>query len=207
MAYLKRTKRDKWITVIGLLGMTMLSIPAVGVADNRRNDSNTYFDYAKVTHVQPITRIVQISTPQEVCWNERVRSVSDEGRRGRGRGRRHDRQFAPTVLGGILGGVVGNQFGSGRGNTAMTVAGALLGASIGRDASVRNQREYSRPVSRPARVSYTTERRCEIDQVFHQEERIDGYRVSYRFRGRDYVTRTNVDPGERIRVRVEVDPV
>lgn len=199
MANLKRSARTGLIAAIGLLGLTTLSFPVVGVADNRRSDSNTYYDYAKVTHVQPITRIVHISTPREVCWNERVRTVSDEGRHGR----RYDRPVAPTVLGGILGGVVGNQFGSGRGNTAMTVAGALLGASIGRDASIRNQRTYHRP----ARVSYTTERRCEIEQVTHEEERIDGYQVSYRFRGRDYVTRTNTDPGDRIRVRVEVDPV
>ncbi|MBT8444259.1 MAG: glycine zipper 2TM domain-containing protein [Gammaproteobacteria bacterium] len=201
MANLKRTARNGSIAIVGLLGVTILSFPATGSADNRRNDSSAHYDYARVTHVQPITRIVQVSTPHEVCWNERVRTVSDNGGRGRGRGR--DREFAPTVLGGIIGGVVGNQFGSGRGNTAMTVAGALLGASIGRDASARNHHSYRRP----ARVSYSTERRCEVEQVTHQEERIDGYRVSYRFRGRDYVTRMNTDPGDRIRVRVEVDPV
>ena len=199
MANLKRTALTGSMTFVGLLGVAILSFPAAGVADNRRNDSNSYYDYARVTHVQPVTRIVQVSTPHEVCWNERVRTVSDNGRRGR----RRDREFAPTVLGGIIGGVVGNQFGGGRGNKAMTVAGALLGASIGRDASVRNHQNYGRP----ARVSYTTERRCEVEQVTHEEERIDGYRVSYRFRGRDYVTRMNTDPGDQIRVRVEVDPV
>ena len=198
MENLNRTARTRSVFAVALLGATLLAIPLTGSAGDRRRNSNSHYDYAKVTHVEPITRIVQISTPQEVCWNERVRTVRNEGYGGR-----RNRSFTPTVLGGLLGGVVGNQFGSGRGQTAMTVAGALLGASIGRDASV----DRHRPVNRPATIGYTTERRCEVEQVVHEEERIDGYRVAYRFRGREYVTRTDEYPGDRIRVRVEVDPV
>lgn len=205
MTNMTRTARNGSFATVGLLGLMILTFPLVGAADHRRDESNAYYDYAKVTHVQPITRIVSVSTPQEVCWNERVRTVSDGGwNNGRRRDRGH-RTFTPTVLGGLLGGVVGNQFGSGRGNTAMTVAGALLGASIGHDAAARNHRPVRH--HRPATVSYTTERHCEIEQVYHEEERVDGYRVSYRFRGREYVTRTDTHPGDRIRVRVEVDPV
>lgn len=203
MANLNRTARTRSVFAVGLLGATLIAFPLIGAAGDWRKDSNAYYDYAKVTHVEPITRIVQISTPQEVCWNERVRTVSNGGYgRNHGYGRNRNRTFTPTVLGGLLGGVVGNQFGSGRGQTAMTVAGALLGASIGRDSSIDRHRQR-----RPATVAYTTERRCEIEQVLHEEERIDGYRVAYRFRGREYVTRTDTYPGERIRVRVEVDPV
>lgn len=193
MAYLNRTARTGLFTTVGLLSLAIMAFPLTGAADNRNRDSNVYYDYAEVTHVRPITRIVQISSPQETCWDERVRTVHDNGSN-------RNRSFAPTVLGGLLGGVVGNQFGGGRGQTAMTVAGALLGASIGHDAGTRRQH-------RPATISYTTERRCEVEQVVHEEERVDGYRVAYRFRGRDYVTRTNTDPGDRIRVRIEVDPV
>ena len=198
MENLNRTARTRSVFAVGLLGATLIAFPLIGAAGDWRKDSNAYYDFAKVTHVEPITRIVQISTPQEVCWNERVRTVSNGAYGGR-----RNRSFTPTVLGGLLGGVVGNQFGSGRGQTAMTVAGALLGASIGRDTSV----DRHRPVNRPATIGYTTERRCEVEQVVHEEERIDGYRVAYRFRGREYVTRTDEYPGDRIRVRVEVDPV
>jgi len=201
MANLTRTATHGYGIAAGLLGAIILAFPSAGVAGNRGKESNRYYDYAKVTHVQPITRIVQISTPHEVCWTERVRTVSDDGWRDGPR----NRSFTPSVIGGLLGGVVGNQFGGGHGNTAMTVAGALLGASIGRDAAIRNQRPARR--YRPATVSYATEERCEIEHVTHQEERIDGYRVTYRFRGRDYVTRTDTDPGERIRVRIEVEPI
>jgi uncharacterized protein YcfJ len=194
MATLNRTARTRTVIAASLLGLATLALPFGGAADDWRRDSNAYYDYAKVTHVQPITRVVQVSTPHEVCWNERVHTVRH------GRHRRH-RSYTPTVLGGVLGGVVGNQFGRGRGNTAMTVAGALLGASIGRDAAM------DRDQYRPATTAYSTERRCEVERVYHEEERVEGYRVTYRFRGRDYVTRTDTDPGNRIRVRVEVDPV
>ena len=38
------------------------------------------------------------------------------------------------------------------------------------------------------------------------EERVDGYDVTYEYAGREYVTRMPYDPGERIRIRVDVTP-
>jgi uncharacterized protein YcfJ len=35
-----------------------------------------------------------------------------------------------------------------------------------------------------------------------REERIDGYRVTYLFRGREYNTVMSYNPGERVRIRV-----
>ena len=103
------------------------------------------------------------------------------------------------MIGGIIGGVVGNQFGGGRGNDIMTVAGALLGASMGRDA------QHRRHASRHSTVSM--ERRCEIEESVHEEERLEGYRVTYAYGGRTFVTQTAEDPGQTIRVRVRVQPL
>ena len=36
----------------------------------------------------------------------------------------------------------------------------------------------------------------------HCEQRIDGYRVTYLFRGREYTTEMSYNPGDRIRIRV-----
>jgi uncharacterized protein YcfJ len=74
----------------------------------------------------------------------------------------------------------------------------VLGGSIGRDVAHGHRRHYGHPVSETV---------CRTEHDYHVEERIDGYRVEYRYQGRTYVTRMGHDPGERIRVRVDVSPV
>lgn len=174
----------------GIVLLAMAGLSPASAADRWDAGARVHYEYATVTDVQPIVRVVQVSTPREVCWDEPVRRTHAGGW--------GHRSFTSSIVGGILGGVAGNQFGSGRGQDAMTIAGALLGASIGRD--IGGQRRHA------ARRPYTTERRCELEEVSYQEERIDGYRVGYRFGGRDYVTRTREMPGEQIRVRVSVVP-
>ncbi len=143
---------------------------------------------ARVVDVEPLLRTVQVTTPQEVCWDEPVRHTS-----------RERESATPKVLGGIVGGVAGNQFGSGSGNRIMTVAGALLGASIGSD--------IARARAQGGGSLVTYESVCEIEQVTHAEERLDGYRVTYEYAGREFVTRTAAEPGDTIRVRVRVEPL
>ncbi len=172
--------------------LIVAALTAVGTAQASHEHeprNGAYYTYAEVLDVKPIVSIVRTSEPQETCWNETVRY---EGYRHRYRSR------TPMVLGGIVGGALGHQFGSGRGNDVMTVAGALLGASIGRDVAYRRQ-AGAQPV-------YSTERRCEISEVLHEEERLEGYQVRYRLDGREFVTRTPTDPGPRLRVRVQVEP-
>ncbi len=94
----------------------------------------------------------------------------------------------------LIGGVVGHQFGSGRGRDAATVAGATIGAAVGYDAAAR----------RSASVREEIVQRCEVRYEKRYEERVDGYRVTYEYHGREYTTRLPYDPGERIRVRVAV---
>lgn len=173
--------------------LTVFSLPALYADEyrGRAQDAGVYYAYAHVTDVQPIMRTVRVTTPRETCWDEPVRqTVYSAG---------PHRSFTSTVVGGIIGGVVGNQFGSGSGQDAMTVAGALLGASIGRDAAHRRHTL--------ARTAYVNERRCEVEEVVHEEQRLEGYRVYYKFQGRNYMTRTTRDPGKRIRLRVQVNPV
>jgi uncharacterized protein YcfJ len=179
------------IFIIVLVATFSLSAAYANDQRGRSEQPGVHYAYGKVTKVQPIMRTVQVTTPREVCWDESVRQTHY--------GPGQHRSFTSIVLGGIIGGVVGNQFGSGSGQDAMTVAGAVLGASIGRDAAYRRQ-AYTQ-------TSYTTERRCEIEEVVHEEQRLEGYQVTYRFEGRHYMTRTTDDPGKRIRLRVQVNPV
>lgn len=172
----------------------MLSVSTSLQADDQPYvGADSYYVWAKVVRVEPIVRVVRVSTPNRVCWNETVRHVHH--------GRAREPSATPMVVGGIIGGVLGNRIVDGRGRGAATVAGALLGASVGND--------YARTQHRaaPSRTYYTTERRCEVEEVVREEERIDGYRVTYKYKGRRFVTRSPVDPGDRIRVRVQVEPV
>lgn len=150
------------------------------------------YDYAEVISVQPVVRYVTVTVPVRECWQDtEYYTVS----------RRPAGAAGSTLFGAIVGGVVGHQFGSGRGNDAATVAGSLIGAAIGSDVARRRaggyeEVQHSRPVNR-----------CETQYREHQEERIDGYDVMYRYQGQRYSTRMPHDPGDRIRVRVDIRPV
>ena len=164
---------------------------AISVGGYAGNPSRARYDYAKVLSAEPIVRWVDVRRPVRECWQD-IEYYSVE-RPASGTG-------ASTLVGAIVGGVVGHQFGSGRGNDAATVAGTLIGAAIGNDAGRRNHgyvsHEYSRPIER-----------CSTHISQRREQRIDGYRVTYRYKGQTYATRMPYDPGRKIRVRVDIRPV
>lgn len=153
----------------------------------RYRDGGGFFDYAEVVRVDPIVRHVRVSTPREECWDEEVPVYRSEYR-----------SATPMILGGIIGGVVGSTMGKGDGRTAATVAGTVLGGSVGRDVGHANQR--------PAESGTVLETRCRQVADYREEERVEGYDVSYRYQGEEYRTRMPRDPGERVRVRVTVEP-
>lgn len=150
-------------------------------------DRGEYFDEAKVVRVEPIVRQVRVSVPHEECWDEDV-PVYHSGYRS----------ATPMILGGIIGGVVGNTMGKGHGKDAATVAGTILGGSIGRD--------IGHDAQRPPVYETAHETHCKQVVDYREEERIEGYWVTYRYRGDEYVTRMPHDPGKRVRVRVTVQP-
>jgi len=168
-----------------------LATPAVADHDDYRSAGPVY-DYAQVLSSKPIVRYVTVTTPVRECWEDVEYYTVNQQPPGAG---------ARTLFGAVVGGVIGHQFGSGHGNDAATVAGTLIGASIGNQSAYRKHGgkygpvEYSRPV-----------KRCSTQYREHQEERIDGYQVVYRYNGQKYATRMANDPGRRIRVRVDIRP-
>jgi uncharacterized protein YcfJ len=161
--------------------------------DDRYGDRDGAYDYARVVDVQPLTTRVRVNTPQRECWDE-VRYDD----RGYGNGRRSSAGGA--VLGAVIGGVIGHQIGSGRGRDAATAAGAVIGAGIGH---ARAERRNAGNLPPPR--EYTVER-CETRYRSQYEERVEAYRVTYVYNGRRQVTELPYNPGERIRVRVDVSP-
>ena len=140
------------------------------------------YGYADVLRSEPIYDYVRTSQPREECYDQRVTH-------------RHDNTGPGTVIGAIVGGALGNTVGKGDGRTAATIGGAVVGGAIGHNVAKKNAGAYE-----------TTETRCRVVDGGYEERQIVAYDVEYRFRGSVYQSRMNYDPGERLRVRIEVSP-
>ena len=154
----------------------------------RYSAENGIYGYGKVLDVTPIYREVRVSTPRKECWDEPVR-VS--------RPHRNDRA-AGTLVGALIGGALGHQIGKGRGNKAATALGTVIGAQMGHDAN-RRPDSYDR---------YTRYKEvCEVTDQVNYQEVVEGYRVTYRYKGQRFHTRMPYDPGDKIKLKISVEPV
>jgi len=178
--------------IIALSGALLLGVSTGAMAEHldRQHESHgtqqERFDYARVTNVEPIYRTVRINTPRQECWDEERTSYNPGYQSG-----------TPTIIGGLIGGAIGNQFGKGHGKDVATIAGALLGGSLARD-SQNNSRSGGHTDTR-------VETTCRTINDAHDEQRLEGFMVSYKYRGQIYTSRMNRDPGKRVRVQVQVN--
>lgn len=189
-----------------ILVKSLLAAGAIGAismsaaADNYNYPDNETFDYARVVSSEPIYETYQVNNPVQQCWNERV-PVSRSYKRNRG----YDSK-TPEVVGAIIGGAVGNQVGKrggGKARDVATVVGAVLGGSIARD--VKNNRRHQN--QRYSRTEYENVQRCETRDSYTSKRELVGYDVAYRYQGNVYHTQMADHPGNKIRVKVTVDPV
>ncbi len=148
------------------------------------------YEYARVINVRPIYRQVKVSTPVRECWDEPVYHT----------GHGQHKSAGGMLAGGLIGGIIGHQIGKGRGNKVATAVGTLIGAQIGHEAVNGHQGH-----AKPELVGY--EEHCATRHQVRYEEVIDGYDVTYKFRGRRYHIEMPYDPGKRIKIRVEFTPV
>jgi uncharacterized protein YcfJ len=106
------------------------------------------------------------------------------------------------VVGGIVGAVIGSQVGGGSARYATSAIGSMVGGIAGRGIYDQSQRQRDRtgtvrvcdPVPADGRYTATG------------GSAIAAYDVTYEYGGRQYTTRTDHHPGDRIRVRVDVRP-
>jgi len=151
----------------------------------QQHQNTSYYDYAKVIHVEPIIKRHRVRTPQHECEFER---------RNHDRYRSHtDNSTGNIIVGGVLGGILGAQMGRKRHNHIPSIAGAVIGASLGHQVSNHQQVKHRK--------------HCRHAQHVQVEEHIKGYLVTYRYRGERYTTRMRHEPGRRLKVRVEVTPM
>lgn len=170
-----------------LVAMGALALGGVASAAN-----GVHYDYARVVEVEPLIKYVTVKTPVRECYEEEYPQASDPVDPGRG-------VKGPTIAGGIIGGLIGSQIGGGRGQDAAILAGTLIGSSVARNRALQKQRVRYAEESGPIKT-------CNISYEYHEEERIDGYRVRYEYAGEVYSTRMGYDPGNQIKVRVSVRP-
>jgi uncharacterized protein YcfJ len=161
--------------------VSALGVCALPLAQAQAGD---FEDFGRVVRVQP--RIEQVRTPRQECRTDYVQAQVPQ-----------QRSQAGTVIGGIAGALLGSQVGGGNGKVAAAAAGAIAGGMIG-DNVDNNGRAYGPQVQEQA------VQRCRtVDSI---QERTNGYDVTYDYRGHTYQTVMNRDPGNRVRLRVSVEP-
>ena len=178
----QRTK-GKWgkgihtVAIATLAGMMTMTAQA-----------ESQYVYADVVDVRPIYQSVTVSVPQESCWEEQVAIRSS----------RHESK-TPVLVSTIVGGAIGNALGNNKSSQRVgAVVGAVLGHSVGRDIVASNRRH--------APTRYEVVEHCEISEAYRDEERMVGYQVKYEYAGEIYAIQTENDPGDQIRLRIDITP-
>ncbi|MFV1983182.1 MAG: glycine zipper 2TM domain-containing protein [Thiohalomonadales bacterium] len=184
---LKINKLIKIITVVTISGTASIA-NAEHVIDDIQN--NFFYATAKVINIEPIVKNIQVSIPERECWEEEVSRPVHA---------RQNYRTGKVLFGGLVGGVVGNQFGHGRGKTAATLLGTIVGATIGHDIAREEKYINSRSID--------VEQHCRITHTTLSEQKIDGYWVTYRYKGEIFTTRMDDEPAKHLKVRVQVNPV
>lgn len=171
--------------------------------------NNGYYDFARVIRVVPVA-VAPEAYPAagQRCTTRQDAYAGDyygpDGRyhdgsspQPRNTGTEGGRTMA-GVLGTVIGAVVGSQVGGGSARYATAAVGSAVGGIAGRqvyDNAHRDDGYGNVTVCDPvdAGRAYPVSTRSVYD-------------VTYEYAGRTYMTRTAYDPGERIRVRVDVRP-
>ena len=149
-----------------------------------------YFDYARVISVNPVYREVEVSRPRRECREDPVHHTGHD----------HPKSAGGMLAGGLIGGIIGHQFGKGRGRKVATAMGTLIGAKIGHEAVNGRAREHGEGI-----VGY--EQHCQTRHELTYEQIVDGYDVVYLYRGQRHRVEMPYDPGERIKMRIQITPV
>jgi uncharacterized protein YcfJ len=142
-----------------------------------------FLETARVTSVRQIEE--RVTEPARECSAETARAE-----------RRRDRSMAGPILGGIVGALAGSGVGSGHGKTAAAAAGAIAGTIVGD--RVQNGSSDSDPTTEASRETCRTVERVRIKNA--------GYDVTYVYQGHVFRTTTTNDPGEFVKVRIQVSP-
>jgi uncharacterized protein YcfJ len=179
---------------------TTFLLTALGAAALPAAQAAQFEEYGRVVRAQPRTE--QIRQPREECRTEYIQAPSQYQQQSQYG--QQQRSPGGAILGAIAGGIIGNQVGGGSGRAAATAVGVMAGAVAG-DRISNNGRPMDN--GQYAQSQYPQEqavRQCRMVDAY--ETRTTGYDVTYDYRGRSYTSFMQRDPGERVRLRVTVEP-
>lgn len=191
-----------------------------------------YYDYARVVEVDPIIEVVNQPVRSQRCYsgndgygyNSGYGYDNDDGY-GNGYGGYNNGGYyggnryygnsgvnSGKLLGALVGGALGNTVGKGNGRKATTIGGAILGYTIAGE--VQRNHRYDRGYDGYGYnggygygdSGYYNGTRCQVVTTYRRDRRVVGYDVTYDYQGRIQHVRSAVDPGDNIRVRVDVRP-
>ena len=119
-----------------------------------------------------------------------------------------------TIAGGIVGAVLGSKVGGGSGSVAAAAVGSMLGGMAGRGIYDQNQRNrYVQGGTvrvcdpQPVRDGYSGSYSGSYSNGYASDYgSATAYDVTYEYNGRRYTRRMSYNPGDRLRVRVDVSP-
>jgi uncharacterized protein YcfJ len=182
-----------------------------------RYGSTSSSDYARVVRVDPVFEAYGTSSaPQQRCYERPTYVGSDPyrddgyydpyGTYRRPTGGSDTGRTVSTIVGTIVGAAVGSQIGGGSARYATSAIGSMVGGMAGRQIYEQNQRQRTGMV-RVCDPVYEGDGYYSSDSYAREDGRdVRAYDVTYEYAGRTYTTRTDYDPGDRIRVRVDVTP-
>lgn len=200
------------------------------------NPGGSYYDYAQVVRVDPVFDAGYRSQPAQAprCYETTTTTAGGYGGYGgyggngyggygnggygssypRYDGYGRDDGYRPygdnagrsmaTIAGGVIGAVLGSHVGGGSGRFAATAVGSMVGGIAGRQIYDQSQQNRA-PRTATVRV-------CDPEPVrdgyggYRGDSGVRAYDVTYEYNGRRYTRRMDYNPGDRIRVRVEVMP-
>lgn len=222
------------IAATGIASAQTGSVPAP-VQGGYASTEGPYYDYARVLRVDPVlqqTAPTRVSSNR--CYTESDQYASNDGYDDRyddraydSRGyddrryddRRYDDRYdsrygdrgygtetgrnVATVVGGVVGAVLGSKVGGGSARYATAAVGSMVGGMAGRSVYEQSQRNKQPPRRASVSVCDPVDAR---DDGRYSTSAVTMYDVTYEYAGRQYVTRTDHHPGDRMRVRVDVRP-
>ncbi len=201
----------------------LIGISNVALAADTHSQRHRFTEYATVIDVEPIFKRVRHEKPQQECWIEQEEHVVIREGSNQSFGQTHQysssrsHSGSDAIIGGLIGGVIGNQLGKNGSRGARngaTVAGAIVGSVIANEARGNDVSRHRRHKHRNRNHRTTPQRVVTTRPVEHcretmhtsYEQRIQGYNVTYEYRGRTLQTRMSRDPGDQIELRVNVAP-